>query len=220
MLLKSTEKKIDLVFIGMPGSGKGTQAKILADTKNFNHVSTGDLLRKEIGKDSQLGKDVKEVIASGALVSDELVLELLKTNTDYSVFNYIYDGFPRNVTQAKAFSKYHELKPFNVIYFKLDGRKVVERLSNRRMTPDGKYIYNLISSPPKVRGKCDITGVDLIQRSDDREEVVRKRVEIFEIETSPLISFYSESKNFHEIDAELAVNSVTREILKITEMTH
>ena len=220
MLVKAIENKMDLVFIGMPGSGKGTQAKILSETKNFNHVSTGDLLRKEIHKDSQLGREVKEVIASGSLVSDELVLKLLKENTDYNEFNYVYDGFPRNVIQAKAFAQYHKLKPFNVVYFKLDGKKVIERLSNRWMTPDGKFIYNLLSSPPRVSGKCDITGVDLIQRSDDKQEVVRKRVEIFEIETSPLIKYYQESENFHEIEAELPVSLVTHEILKIIERTN
>jgi len=88
------------------------------------------------------------------------------------------------------------------------------------MTPDGKFIYNLLSSPPRVSGKCDITGVDLIQRSDDKQEVVRKRVEIFEIETSPLIKYYQESENFHEIEAELPVSLVTHEILKIIERTN
>ena len=208
-------KLTDLVFVGMPGSGKGTQAKFFSQKFAYEHISTGDLLRREISRGSDLGKRVKEVLATGGLVSDEMVLELLKQNTDIRNNKYVFDGFPRNIAQAKSFESYHSCKAFYIVYFKLDGKKVIERLSNRRMTADGRYIYNLLTSPPKQDGVCDVTGQKLIQREDDKVDVVTKRVKIFETETFPMLDHFKSSKFYHEINAEMSVEQVSNEINKI-----
>lgn len=207
---------VNLVFLGAPGSGKGTQSSLLKDRKQYNHVSTGDLLRKEIAAQSDLGKRVKSVMDAGQLVSDELVVELLKSNIDLSNFSYIFDGYPRNIAQAKTLHEQilsgHDYK---AIYFKVDTEKLVTRLTNRRVTKDGKHIYNLVTNPPKVAGTCDVTGDPLIQRDDDREEVVRNRMDVFHSTIEPVLDFYRSLGILEEVNAELNVEEVYERILKL-----
>lgn len=207
---------VNLVFLGAPGSGKGTQSSLLKDRKQYNHVSTGDLLRKEIAAQSDLGKRVKSVMDAGQLVSDELVVELLKSNIDLSNFSYIFDGYPRNIAQAKTLHEQilsgHDYK---AIYFKVDTEKLVTRLTNRRVTKDGKHIYNLVTNPPKVAGTCDVTGDPLIQRDDDKEEVVRNRMDVFHSTIEPVLDFYRSLGILEEVNAELNVEEVYERILKL-----
>jgi adenylate kinase len=205
-----------LVFLGAPGSGKGTQSSKLKQELGFHHVSTGDLLRKEIAAQSQLGKRVKSIMDAGQLVSDELVVELLKANIDLKKDQYIFDGYPRNLVQAKTL---HEQilqgHDYTAIYFSVDTEKLVTRLTNRRVTKDGKHIYNLITNPPKVAGKCDVTGDPLIHRDDDKEEVIRNRMDVFTSTIEPVLKFYKDLGILKTLEADQNVEDVYESILKI-----
>lgn len=198
----------NVIFLGAPGSGKGTQSALLVDKAQFNHVSTGNLLREEIAKQSELGLKVKAVMDEGKLVSDELVVELLKANLDLGSSKYIFDGYPRNIAQAKTLVSILDGVPFQAIYFKLDTEKLVDRLKNRRMTKDGKNIYNVVTNPPKVAGVCDVTGEALIQRDDDKEDVVRHRMSVFDETIGPVLDYFKELGKLLEIDADQSVEIV------------
>lgn len=201
----------NLIFLGAPGSGKGTQSAILKQD-GYSHVSTGDLLRSEIASGSDLGKKVKGVMDAGNLVSDELVVELLKANLDLENKKYIFDGYPRNIAQAKTLNEIISGTQFCAVYFKLDTEMLVERITNRRTTKDGKHIYNLKTNPPKVSGICDVTGEELIQRPDDTEEVVRNRMKVFEDNMMEVIRLYSDLGKLVEINADQDVEDVTRDL--------
>ena len=191
----------NLILLGAPGSGKGTQSAKLVEGMGYKHVSTGNLLREEISKESALGLKVKEIMKTGQLVSDDLVAELLVSNLDLDNCSYIFDGYPRNEDQSKTLDDILRGHKVIAVYLKLDTDILVERLKSRRMTKDGKYIYNLITNPPKTNGVCDVTGEDLIQREDDKEEVVRKRMEVFNNTINPVLDFYSKKGLLFEVDA-------------------
>lgn len=203
----------NLILLGAPGSGKGTQSAKLVSGKGYSHVSTGNLLREEIAKESELGNKVKEVMESGQLVSDELVVELLKANLNLAESSYIFDGYPRNLAQAQTLSTILDGVAFTAVYFSLDTEILVERLGNRRVTKDGKHIYNLITNPPKKSGVCDVTGEPLLQRDDDREEVVRKRMTVFEETITPVLDYYRGLNKLIEIDANNSLESVYDELV-------
>jgi adenylate kinase len=202
----------NLIFLGAPGSGKGTQSAILKN-EGYQHVSTGDLLRSEIASGSDLGKKVKSVMDAGNLVSDDLVVELLKVNLKLDDHKYIFDGYPRNIEQAKTLNGIIDGHEYLAVYFKLDTEMLVERITNRRTTKDGKYIYNLKTNPPKVDGVCDVTGEELIQRPDDTEEVVRNRMKVFEDNMRDVISLYRDLGALVEINADQDVDSVTKDLM-------
>lgn len=208
----------NLVFIGPPGCGKGTQSNILKENSGYTHVSTGDLLRAEVSKGTKLGQKISEVMESGALVTDELVTELLKANIDLSSKQYIFDGFPRNLKQAEILDELLGSSEYSVIYFKVNTDHLIDRISNRRVSSDGKFIYNLISNPPTVSGKCDQSGLHLIQREDDKEEVVRKRMKVYINETEPMIDFYRKKNILEEVDAEKPIENVTEQINKVLKL--
>lgn len=205
--------KKNLIFLGAPGSGKGTQSAKLVEGLSYGHVSTGNLLREEIAKQTDLGNKVKEVMESGSLVSDELVVELLKANLDLVSKSYIFDGYPRNIEQAKTLTSLLEGHEFLAIYFALDTDVLVERLVNRRVTKDGKYIYNLLTNPPKESGVCDITGETLIQRDDDKEEVVRHRMTVFEETINPVLDYYRNLGKLIEVNANNSLDEVYKELV-------
>jgi len=201
----------NLIFLGAPGSGKGTQSSILKKD-GYNHVSTGDLLRSEIASGSELGNKVKSVMDAGNLVSDDLVVELLKANLKLDDHKYIFDGYPRNIEQAKTLNEIISGHDYVAVYFKLDTDLLVKRITNRRATKDGKHIYNLLTNPPKVTGICDVTGEELIQRPDDTEEVVRNRMKVFEENMLDVISLYRDLGHLVAINADQEVESVTRDL--------
>ena len=207
----------NVILLGAPGSGKGTQSAKLVESKSLNHVSTGNLLRDEIAKESVLGLKVKQVMESGQLVSDELVAELLKANLKLDSEAYIFDGYPRNLEQAKTLSTILGSHSCVAVYFKLNTEKLVERLANRRVTKDGKNIYNLITNPPKNSGVCDISGEPLLQRDDDKEEVVRKRMEVFESTINPVLSYYKDSGKLVEVNANQSLDGVFDELISKIE---
>lgn len=206
--------KSHLIFIGAPGSGKGTQASKLVSDRGFKHISTGDLLRSEIAKQSPLGLEVKKVMDEGKLVSDELVIRLLQANINLTQSQYIFDGYPRNLAQAETLDK-EVLKgsPSLAVYFELDMAKLIARLTNRRTCKNCGAIYNLISKMPKVTGVCDVCGsTDLVQRADDKEEVITNRLKVFKDAVDPVLKYYQDHGRLMRVDAEGSIDAIYNQI--------
>ncbi len=201
--------KPQLILLGAPGTGKGTQAKKIVEKLGYTHISTGDLLRSEISKNSELGMKVKGIMDRGDLVNDQVVLELLNANCDIANSAYIFDGFPRNIEQAELLET-NVLKGIKskAIYFNMDLEVLVERISNRRVAPKSGEIYNLLSKPPKNEGKCDISGEDLVHRKDDNAETVRNRLEVFRNTIAPILDYYESKGVLVSIDASRSANEV------------
>jgi adenylate kinase len=210
--------KPQLILIGAPGSGKGTQANNLISKMGYNHISTGDLLRAEIAKESELGLRLKSILAAGDLVDDATVLELLNANCELEGNSYIFDGYPRNLEQAKALDE-HVLKGADsmAVYFDIDLEILIERIVNRRTAPKSGEIYNLITRPPKVAGKCDISGEDLVHRKDDNEDTVRNRMNIFKENVDPILEYYEGQGRLQRVNAASAAEEVFELIKKIID---
>lgn len=196
--------KSHVIFIGAPGSGKGTQALRLVKSLDYKHVSTGDLLRSEIAKGSELGLEVKKVMESGLLVSDSLVIKLLLANIDLGKYCYVFDGYPRNIEQAKTLdAEVLKDSPSTAVYFDIDVNKLIERLTNRRTCKKCGAIYNLISKKPKIMGVCDqCGGTELVQRDDDREEVILNRMSVFKNTVDPVLKYYQELGRLEVVSAD------------------
>ena len=195
--------KPQLIILGAPGSGKGTQAANLVG-KGFKHVSTGDLLRSEIAKGSELGLKVSGIISRGDLVDDKTVMALLKANCDVDRISYIFDGFPRNVAQAEMLeAELLKGKRTLAVYFKIDLSILIARVVNRRTCGECGEIYNLNTKAPRVNNVCDKCGSvgTLKQRKDDTEEVISNRLQIFKDTVDPLLAFYKSKGELVEIDA-------------------
>lgn len=207
-----------LILIGAPGSGKGTQAKKIVSELGYNHVSTGDLLRAEVAKGSELGTKIKAVMDSGELVSDELVLDLLKANCAVQKSTYIFDGYPRNLVQAKDLDSalLGGVKSL-AIYFEVNIDTLVERIVNRRVAPKSGEIYNLKTKPPKVDGKCDVSGEDLVHRKDDNEETVRTRMKVFTDNIEPVLEYYESQGRLVKVDATNDLEAIFEDIKKVVK---
>lgn len=179
-----------LILLGCPGAGKGTQAKLVTEKYNIPQISTGDILRNSIRQETELGKKVKQIVEGGQLVPDEIVIALVqeRINQPDAKNGFLLDGFPRTVAQAQALEK---LTPIDcVIDIDVPEEEVVKRLSGRRVHPASGRTYHMLYNPPKQEGKDDITGEPLIQRPDDSEETVRKRLQVYQSQTSPLREYY------------------------------
>ncbi len=210
---------MNFVFLGMPGAGKGTQAKIISKKYNIPHISTGDILREAVANKTELGLKAKKYMDEGALVPDELVVSLVEERLKQPDCEkgFILDGFPRNVEQAKVLEEMLQKIGKNldaVFFFSLKEDVVVKRLTARRVCSKCGAVYNMIYNPPKVEGVCDLCGGKLIIRDDDKEEVVRNRLKTYNKDTAPLIQFYMDKGLLHTIDASLSVEEVTKEIEK------
>ncbi len=210
---------MNFVFLGMPGAGKGTQAKIISKKYGIPHISTGDILREAVANKTKLGLRAKKYMDEGALVPDELVVSLVEERLKQPDCEkgFILDGFPRNVEQAKVLEEM--LKKIGkdldaVFFFSLKEDVVVKRLTARRVCSKCGAVYNMIYNPPKVEGVCDLCGGKLIIRDDDKEEVVRNRLKTYNRDTAPLITYYMNKGLLHTIDASLSVEDVTKEIEK------
>ncbi len=205
-----------LVLLGAPGSGKGTQAVRLVKEHGYNHVSTGDLLRSEIKKGTELGKKVDGVLKAGELVNDDMVLELLKANCDLESGQYIFDGFPRNIEQAKLLEdNVLKGKAYLGVYFNMPTNVLVERLTNRRVCKDCGAVYNLKFLPPKKEGVCDkCNSTNIYQRDDDKKEVIENRMEVYKSTIGPVLDYYREKNILVEVDASLEIDQVFQEVTK------
>lgn len=192
---------MNIILLGAPGTGKGTQAQFLINTFNIPQISTGDILRQEIKSGSDLGNEIQAVINSGALVSDDLIIELVKTRIvkDDCKDGFILDGFPRTIAQAEAL-KNNNIQIDYVIEFQLDDETIIERISGRRVHLKSGRVYHIKYNPPKVENIDDITGEELIIRKDDNIETIKTRLEVYHEQTSPLIKFY---KNYSKENANL-----------------
>ena len=199
-----------VVFLGPPGAGKGTQAQRLTQEKGFIHISTSDLLREAVKRGTELGKKAKEYMDRGELVPDHLIVEMIKEKIP-SEGNVILDGFPRTVAQAEALDAM--LTGMGklvdaVILFDVPDEVVIERLSGRRIDPKTGKVYHVKYNPPPE-------GVKVIQRDDDREEVIKKRLEVYRKQTAPLIEYYKERGLLKVIDATKSPEEVYKELLKV-----
>lgn len=195
--------KPHLIILGAPGSGKGTQAAKLVE-KGYKHVSTGDLLRSEIAKGTELGQKVAGIISRGDLVDDRTVMALLKANCDVDKVSYIFDGFPRNIAQAEMLeAELLQGKKTLSVYFKIDLSILVSRVVNRRTCSKCGEIYNIATKPPRVADTCDKCGAtgSLTQRKDDTEEVITNRLQIFKDTVDPMLAFYKSKGVLVELDA-------------------
>jgi adenylate kinase len=190
-----------LVFLGPPGVGKGTQASQLARELEVPHLSTGDLLRAAVAEKTPLGLEAEGHIRSGGLVPDPLVLQILQERLARpdARAGFILDGFPRNPAQARALDG---ITPVDaVISFDLPTEEIVARLGDRRICPKCNSVYNLVTKPPKVPGRCDRDGTELVQRPDDRPEAVQTRLRVYAEQTAPLLGFYRERGLLRAVDA-------------------
>ena len=181
-----------ILLLGAPGAGKGTQAAFIKDKFNIPQISTGDMLRAAVRAGTPLGLEAKKVMEAGELVSDDLIMGLVKARIrqDDCRQGYLFDGFPRTLGQAEAMQQ-EGIEIDCVVEIVVADEEIIKRLSGRRVHPGSGRVYHIEFNPPQRPGKDDITGEALIQREDDKEETVRKRLQIYHEQTSPLVRFYS-----------------------------
>lgn len=215
--------KREMIFLGPPACGKGTQTNRLAEYFNLPHVDTGSLLRAEIKSESENGKIAKQYIDKGQLVPVELVAKIIKDRLAQKDCEegYILDGFPRSAEQADMLTKINEELDgdkevsFKAVYFDLDQEILISRIVNRRSCPKCGEIYNIKFHPPKTEGVCDKCGTGLTQRKDDNEETAKARFETYFRETAPLVDYYKNKDVLRTIDANGTIDEVWERLLKV-----
>ena len=182
-----------LILLGGPGAGKGTQAGYITKKYNIPQISTGDMLRAAVKAGTPMGLEAKKVMDAGGLVTDEIILGLVKDRIaeDDCKNGFLFDGFPRTLPQADAL-KSQGVEIDGVVEIDVDDAEIVKRMSGRRVHLASGRTYHIVFNPPKVEGKDDETGEDLIQRDDDQEETVKKRLDVYHDQTEPLISYYTD----------------------------
>jgi len=200
-----TMPRTALILFGSPGSGKGTQAKLLRDCLHIPHISTGDMLRERIAAADPLGTEVRELMGAGRLVPDEVVNRLVEERIAQPDCRngFILDGYPRTIAQAEVMTGRQQRLGYTpvVIHLKVDYNVIVARLTGRRQCPQCGTLYNLASHPPKNAGSCDLDGTALVIREDDREEVIRERLEAYERQTRPLLEYFARNGSaFFEVE--------------------
>lgn len=212
-------KSSNLVLIGPPGSGKGTQAELLRDKNGFVHYSTGEVFRDHIARKTPVGLEVEEYVTSGRLVPDEVVLQVVNAFVaEHAGKPTLFDGFPRTIPQAKGLDKVlveHEMKVDMAVLVDLPDDEVVKRLTARRQCRKCSKIYNLSFKPSKVAGVCDDCGGELYQRKDDSDEIIRDRLAVYHQQTEPVLLYYSEQGKLERVAGELGRDRVYQEILKL-----
>ncbi len=207
------------VLLGPPGAGKGTQAKIIAENLHLVHISSGDIFRENLGKQTELGKQAQGYINRGELVPDGLTINMIrdrlqKPDCENGV---ILDGFPRTPAQAEALRKMLNetgQEVLGVPYISVPADVLIERLSGRWSCKQNGHVYHLKYNPPKVAGICDIDGSELYQREDDKSETVLKRIEVYLSQTAPLIVYYREQGKLLEVDGTQDIANVSDQLLK------
>jgi adenylate kinase len=189
-----------IVLLGPPGAGKGTQAETLCKTFSIPHISTGNMLREAVEEETDLGLEAKALMDAGILVSDEVIVGLVEDRISKADCEkgFLFDGFPRTIPQAQALVD-RDIFIDAVVEIHVPDEDIIERMSGRRMHPGSGRNYHVIYNPPKIEGKDDLTGEDLVQREDDKPETVKDRLEVYQKQTAPLINFYSEISEQDEL---------------------
>ena len=203
-----------LVLLGAPGAGKGTQTRKLVQKFQMKHLSTGDALRQKAGEDTPLGKQARESMERGELVSDELVAQVVREcMTDFSdSTGFILDGFPRTLSQAEILEEIAGETPIWVISIQVDEEIVMKRISGRRQCIECGKICNVYFSPSGQEGVCDACGAKLVQRPDNHPEVIQRRLQVYREQTKPLTDFYSQKGCYFEVDGNLDTKEVFERI--------
>lgn len=206
-----------IVLLGAPGSGKGTQAKRLSERYGIPQIATGDLLREALASGSELGRKAREAMDAGRLVSDEIVLGIIRERLgrDDAEAGFILDGFPRNTAQAEALDKMLGKleQPLDIaLLLEIDPDALIQRLTGRLSCPECGRVYNIYTHPPKIEGQCDRDGTELVHRSDDNESTIENRLRVFESHTRPVIDYYGRKEKLVTVDAEGEIDEVTKRI--------
>jgi len=207
-----------MIFLGAPGAGKGTQAKEVAGTYRVPHLSTGDMFREHVGRGTELGRKAQPIMERGELVPDAIVLGMVEERIARPdcANGCVFDGFPRTLAQAETLGEMLQRGGFGrpvVVHIAVDGDQLVRRLTGRRTCSIGGEIYNIYDRPPKVPGRCDNDGGELVQRADDREHVIRERLAAYDRQTRPLIEYYRGQGALVDVDGSTDVETVTRAVL-------
>lgn len=209
---------MNLIVVGPPGAGKGTQSKVICKKYSIPHISTGDLLREEIANETELGLEIKGIVNSGGLVGDDLITKLLKNRLDKADCKdgFLLDGYPRTVAQGIELDKIVD-KIDRVLVIDVPDDKIVERMSGRRTCPECNKVYHVINNPPNKQGTCDDCSTDLITRKDDAKEVVENRLTKYHEATKPIIDFYKEKGNVISVSGLGDVTEITTRIFNLLE---
>lgn len=212
-----------LVLIGPPGSGKGTQAQFLSEACEVGHVSTGELLRSHAREGTDLGKSAAQTMKAGKLVPDDLVAEMLAElyrEKGGEGVGFVLDGYPRSESQARALSSFLENREqalHKVLLLELEDDAIVGRLIDRRTCPECGRSYHLQAAPPKVEGRCDEDGAELVWRSDDTEAVIRERLSTYHEQTKPVVEYYQQKGLLARIDAARPIEEVRQQIEEVLQ---
>ena len=212
-----------ILLLGPPGGGKGTQAKFLINKYGIPQISTGDMLREHLKKETNLGLEAKKFMNAGELVPDDIIINMMSERLAKNdcIDGYILDGFPRTLSQAEGLN--FLLNNLNqnldfVIVINVEDQIIVDRMGGRRVHPGSGRTYHIAFNPPKIENKDDITGEDLILRPDDQEKTVKKRLEVYHKQTKPLINFYNNTKNLvQNINGENSIDNVRDSIFSVIE---
>ena len=185
-----------IILLGAPGAGKGTQAQFICEKYGIPQISTGDMLRAAVKAKSDLGKQVEEVMVSGGLVTDDIIIALVKDRIKEGDCGkgFLFDGFPRTIPQAAALIE-GDIQIDIVLEIDVNDDEIVKRLSGRRVHVESGRTYHVVYNPPKLAGTDDVTGGELIQREDDKEETIRNRLNVYHLQTKPLVDFYKKLSN-------------------------
>ncbi len=207
------------VLLGPPGAGKGTQAKIIAENLGLTHISSGDIFRENLGKQTDLGKQAQAYMNRGELVPDDLTISMIRDRLQKPdcAIGAILDGFPRTPAQAEALANMLRETGGEVVgvpYISVPEEVLIERLTGRWSCKDKGHVYHQKYNPPKVEGVCDMDGSELYQREDDKSETVLKRIEVYTAQTAPLIAYYKNQGLLLEVDGTLDIEEVSARLLK------
>jgi adenylate kinase len=211
---------MNLIFLGPPGAGKGTQAKALQERFGYRQISTGDILRANVREKTPLGVEAKGYMDRGELVPDDLIIRMMDSELDQPG-EVILDGFPRTVPQAEALDTLLARKHRGAVavLFDVDPKVLLDRLTGRWTHPASGRVYHERYAPPKVAGVDDVTGEPLVQREDDKEETIRKRLAVYDEQTAPLIAYYDNPADARlaKVDALAPIDSVTRQLVDLVK---
>ena len=200
-----------IILLGAPGAGKGTQAQYICEQYGIPQISTGDMLRAAVKAQSELGKKVEKVMASGGLVTDEIIIALVKARIEEEDCKngFLFDGFPRTIPQASALLESNILIDV-VLEIDVQDDEIVKRLSGRRVHLDSGRVYHIVYNPPKNEGFDDVSGEELIQREDDQEETVRNRLKVYHQQTKPLVEYYTQLSSLDSNVRVIKINGLAK----------